>query len=224
MQSYNNLAVSTILAASDEILGVSSIMQKLGTSLSGEQPASTIAAGLTLAVRLDNEAASQNITLAANDDLLDIAEDIQAKVRLLTPLGLAPLAAFTGFTARWDSVLNKLVLTSGTSTTAPLTTAVAITGGTAAALLNLGLAEGGTESKTGAEVISYTVKYRFVFDGGRSFGSADVVVHSSQMTTPTSLAEVESIANARASQIKAEATASVYTSEDDSSLIGPVSL
>lgn len=226
-QSYGNLSNSTILAATDEILGVSWVEQQLGTSLSALDPDNTVTAGLTLSLNIDQDGA-QVIALDANDDLNDIAADIQAKVRALTVIGFADQAALDDFTCRWDSALKKLVLTSGTAYVQPPAysqiPAVVVTGGSAATPLKLGVAQDGTESYTGAEVRTYTVKYRFVYGAGRNFGSADVVVYSSQMAVPTDLAELEAIANARASQMKAQEELTAFTSGDDATLIGPVSL
>lgn len=223
-QSYGNSSNSTITAATDAVLGISLVEQDLGSSLSGVNPASSVTSGLTLTIKLDQETSAQTIVLALNDNVYNIAADIQAKVRVLTPLGFASPSAFTLFTARYDDNLKKLVLTSGTATTDLVNTAVAVTGGTAALALKLGAANGGTESKTGAEVITYTVNYRFVYGAGASFGSFPVVVNSSEVATPTNISQVMTLANERASQIKAQASSSAYVTSDNQSQNGPVVL
>ncbi len=226
-QSYGNLSISTITAATDEIMGVSSVSQQLGTTLSGADPAENLVAAQDLSINIDQDGA-QTITLSAHTNLQDIASDIQEQVRALTVIGFADQLAYDDFTCRWDENLKRLVLTSGTSVTQPplyaQIPAVVIAGGTAAPELKLGLAEGGSEAYTGSEVITWTVKYRFVYGSGRAFGSADVVVNGSDMTDATDTAELLLIANARASQIKQENELTIYTSGDAPSLVGPVVL
>ncbi len=226
-QSYSNLSLSTILAATDEILGVSSVAQQLGTTLSADNPAEVLAGAQNLSINIDQDGV-QIITLSAHTNLHDTAADIQTQVRALLVVGFADQLAYDDFTCRWDEVLKRLVMTSGTAVTQPPAytqiPAVVITGGTAAPDLKLGVAEGGSEAYTGSEVITWTVKYRFVYGSGRAFGSADVVVLGSDMTDPTDTAELLLIANARASQMKAEQETTIYTSGDAPSLIGPVIL
>jgi len=222
-QSYGNLSTSPILAATDEIMGTSSLTQKIGTAMSADDPADTLGAGLTLGINIDADGI-QFITLAAHTDLLDTAAEIQSKVRLLTPIGFGTLPAFQNFTARWDAALKRLVLTSGTADVPLATPSVVVTGGTAAPDLKLGAAQGGTESRTGAEVVDYTIKYRFALNAGKNFGTAELHIPSSIMVVPTSLAEAVTIANARATQLKAELILNEYAYSNSTTYNGPVVL
>ena len=226
-QSYSNLSNTTISAAGDELLNISWTEQQLGSCLSAADPDESVTGGWTLSINIDSDGV-QAIALAANSNLHDVAADIQTKVRALTAIGFADQSAYDDFTCRWDSTLKKLVLLSGTAVVQPPAysqiPAVVISGGTAAPSLKLGTAQGGTESFTGGEVRTYTAKYRFVYGAGASFGSADVVVYSSDMVTPTDLSEVKTIADARASQMKAEQALDVFADSNDNSLAGPVSL
>ena len=222
-QSYGNPSTSALTAAVDEILGVTKVTQDIGTSLSEESPTTASVTG-TLTIKPDNATVATTVTITGLISPQDIAEAIETQMQAAPPSAPAGAGAYTGFTCRYDAVLDKYVLRSGTS---PATTSrVEVTGGTAAAALHLGAANNGTESYTGAEVITYTVKYRFVFGAGASYGGADIVVESADMTTPTSLVELTAIANERAAQVKAEQLSpdSPLSSTGISSVNGPVTL
>lgn len=220
-QSYGNLSISPILAATDEIMGVSRSDQLLGTSIS-QKTSNTLPIVKSISLELDSDGLSQSINVSGTT-VYDVAADIQAKVRLLTPLGPAPLIAFTEFTCRYDMYLGKYILASGTA--GATTSKCIVTAGTALPILKLGPLQGGTEAFTGAEIITWNVKYRFVFDAGRYFGGAIVEVLSSDMTVPTSTVELLTIANRRAAQMKQEQAMQLpYTVVDLTSLNGPVVL
>ena len=190
-QSYGIYTSATVATPTDSITGVTSIEQKLGTSISGAGPMGFIASS-TLNV-YDN-GITYALTLAPSANIYDICSSIQAQVIAGGDLN---------FTARYNSGLDQIILSSGTVGTAA--SKCSVTGGTAAVPLKLGTVNGGTESFAGSEVITYFVTYLFVYEG-TSYGAGSVVVHSSDMTIPTNLAQMESIANSRAAQLKRELT------------------
>jgi hypothetical protein len=195
-QSYGNLSISTILAATDEILGTDVVIQKYGTSMSAASAVTILAAATTLSIAI-NGAAPVVIAIPACINAEAIAAAIQTQVRL-AGVGVQ----YTAFRAAYMS--GKYVLTSGTADASPAVpaSAVAVTGGTAAVPLALGLAQGGTESTVALPYIEYTVHFRFVFEAGRYFGSAAIKVLSSEMVLATDLAELATIATRRASVVK----------------------
>jgi hypothetical protein len=206
-QSYGNLSISPILAATDEIMGVSRSDQLLGTSIS-QKTSGTLPVAKTISLELDSDGVSQSITVSG-PTVYDVASSIQTQVRLLTPIGAAPLAAFVDFTCRYDQNLGKYILSSGTAGTT--TSKCIITAGSALPMLKLGPTQGGTEAYAGAEVITWNVKYRFVFEAGRYFGGAIVEVLSSDMSIPTDTAELLIIANRRAAQMSRNRLCSFLT-------------
>jgi len=188
-QSYGNYVPTTLANPTDSITGVYSVEQLLGTSISGAGPVG-FAAPSTLTVT-DNSV-PYAITIPALTNLYDIAASIQSQI---------VTAGDAGFTARYDSGLDQLVLSSATAGQAA--SKCTVTAGTAQPFLKLGVAYGGTESYATAEVITYYVTYLFVYTGS-SFGVGSVVVNSSDMVTPTNLSQMEAIANKRAAQLKIE--------------------
>ena len=188
-QSYGNYVPTTLANPTDSITGVYSVEQELGTSISGKGPVG-FAVASTLTV-IDN-GTPYAITIPASTNLYDIAASIQS---------LVVAAGDTNFTARYDSGINQLVLSSATA--GQPASSCTVTAGTAQVPLKLGAAHGGTESYAGAEVITYYVTYLFVYTGS-SFGVGSVVVKSSDMVTPTSLPQMKAIANERAAQLKIE--------------------
>ena len=220
-QSYGTSTVQTILAATDEILGAVKKEQLLGTSVSGRSPATTTSID-SFDLNVDG-AGVQTIALAANNDPQDIATDIQVK---------AIAAGFAGFTARYDNLQDRYILISGTAATTPATaTVVAVNGaGTAATALKLGTAQGGTEAATGAEIVDWTIRYRFVYNSGRNFSAADVEVLDEDMVDPTDINEAKTLADLKATQLKAERTPGggtppeYTTTIDDDSVNGSVTL
>lgn len=188
-QSYGNYVPTTLANPTDSITGVTIIEQELGTSISGAGPQGFTAPS-TLNV-FDN-GSTYTVTLAASTNMYDICASIQSQV-----IADGDLL----FTARYDSGLNQIILSSGTVGAAA--SRCNVTGGTAQGPLKLGTAFGGTESYAGAEVITYIVTYLFVYTGA-SFGAGSVVVSSADMTTPTNISQMEGIANARAAQLKIE--------------------
>lgn len=217
-QSYGNLSISTILAAGDEILGVDTITQTHGTSVSRASAVVSLAAATTLTMAVDGGVpVTLNLPVAVNPDA--IAANIQAQARL-AGVGVE----YTAFKVYYKD--GKYVLQSGTSEAVPVVaaSAVVVTGGTAAPFLALGVAQGGTESTAAAPYIEYHVHYRFSFGGGRSFSSYDVVVLSSEMTLATSLVELQTIADGRASAIKRTLTAQPSASVSTDAINGTVSL
>jgi len=222
-QSYGNSSFTPITPAVDSIVGVTIDTQLYGTSISGVAPASTLAASTTLTIEIDNDGAAQTVTFPAEHNIYDIAAFIQATVNSWVPGGTAPLKAFTGFTAVYNPAADQLVLTSGTAGSS--TSRVQVTGGTAATSLLLGTANGGSESTSASPSITYYVHYQFVYGAGTNFGVGDVVVLSSEISTPTSLSQVEAVANGRAASIKAAQAPTSYTVETTSAAInGPVTL
>lgn len=113
-----------------------------GKSLSGAAAATSTTSGDTLSLNLNGDGA-QTINLATSAAAADVAADIQAKVRALTAADSAKQAAYDSFSASWDSGATKYSLESGTIGQGG---SVEATGGTAAAALKLGPANGGTES------------------------------------------------------------------------------
>lgn len=218
-QSYSNFSFTPIPVPVDSIVGINQKEQQLGTSISGVT-GEALPSALTLEILLDGDGSAQTISVQGNQPY-DVAAAIQAAVRLLTPNGTAPASAFTGFTCRYDNHLSQYILASGTSPSA--TSSCLVTGGTAASVLDLGSANGGTESYTGHEVITYWVKYQFVFNAGAYYGSATVLVSSSDMSTPTSMVQLMALANERAAQMKEEIQSSFYpyTKTTNNSQNGP---
>lgn len=222
-QSYGNSSISTILAATDEILGVDVIRQAYGTSMSRKGPAAPATGATTLLLALDGGApVAISWTTAANSDVYGAAAKIQEQVRLAGAGN-----QYTQFIARFDSSLDKLVLESGTTFDSPIpaSSRVQVTGGTGAVPLKLGVANSGTESSVAAPYLKYVVRYRFVYGSGSAFGSTPVTVYSTEMVVPTSVAEAVTIANTLASQIKVEGENNGEQVETgDVSQNGPVSL
>lgn len=217
-QSYGNTSTSAITAATDEIMGVESTSQKLGTSLSDVSPTSDAVTG-TVTIKVDDATVAATVTITALTEKQDIAAAIETQMQAAAVSAPAIAASYSGFTCRYDAILDRYILTSGTAPDGfeepdppnpdiHHAARVEVTGGTAAAALKLGAANGGREAYETAEVIDYVVKYRFSFDGGARFGGADITVLSEDMADPTDTNELETIANARASQIKAEKIAS----------------
>lgn len=112
-----------------------------GRSISDTGAAVSIAAGSQLDINLDGDGV-QTITLALNVTGAAIAADIQTKVTALTANNPVNQPAFTGFTATFNGGVAQYTLVSGSS---GVGSAVVISGGTAAPILLLGIAEGGTE-------------------------------------------------------------------------------
>jgi len=189
-QSYGNYVPTTLANPTDSITGVTSVEQELGTSISAAGPQGFPVAPVTLTI--NDNATPHTVTLAISTNLYDICASIQAQM---------VADGDTLFTARYDSGLDKIVLSSGT--VGQPSSTLMVTGGTGQSLLKLGTAFGGTESYVAHEVITYYVTYLFVYPG-LSFGAGSIVVNSSDMATPTSLSEMETIANARAAQLKIE--------------------
>lgn len=232
-QSYGNPSTSAITAAVDEILGTDKVEQQLGTSLSHTAPTDEAVTG-TLTIKVDDATVAATVTITALTAPQDIATAIQTQMRAAAVSAPATAAAYSAFVCRYDARLDKYILISGTSPdgvdnvfpTPDTPAKCVVTGGTAAAALKLGTANGGTEAFDGSEVITYTVKYRFVFDSGASYGGADIVVESGDMADPTDLVELQTIADARAAQIKAEKIEAgrPLTSSYTDDLNGPVTL
>jgi hypothetical protein len=188
-QSYGNYVPTTLANPTDSITGVTSVEQELGTSISAAGPVGlTVSSTLTV----NDDGTAYSVTLAPSQNIYDICASIQAQI--IT-------AGDTNFTARYDSGLDQIILSSGT--VGQPSSKCTVTGGTAQGPLKLGTAFGGTESFAGSEVITYYVTYLFVYTGA-SFGAGSVVVSSADMTTPTSMVQLAAIANARAAQLKVE--------------------
>lgn len=111
-----------------------------GQSVSGAAPAVAVSEGATLQISLDGDGA-RTITLGAGSTAAAVAADIQGKVRALPPNDGANAAAYSGFVCAYNSILQKYYLVVPTWEGG---TAV-VSGGTAAAPLKLGIADGGTE-------------------------------------------------------------------------------
>lgn len=120
-----------------------------GTSVSGATPATATTSGDTLILNLNGDGA-KTIILATSGSGAAVAADIQAKVRALLANSPVNQVAYDGFTAVYTTVYT---LTSGTLGTG---SSVVVTGGTAAAALKLGVANGGTEV-AGAQTNLYYV-------------------------------------------------------------------
>jgi hypothetical protein len=189
-QSYGNYVPTTLANPTDSITGVTAVEQELGTSISGTGPQGPTVTPITLTI--NDNGTPTTVTIAPSTNLYDISASIQAQM----VAGGDPL-----FTARYDSGLDQIILSSGT--VGQPSSQLRVTGGTGQTLLKLGTAFGGTESYAGSEVITYYVTYLFVYPG-LSFGAGSVVVKSSDMVSPTSLPQMEAIANERAAQLKAE--------------------
>lgn len=112
-----------------------------GTELTGTGPALS-ASGQTLTLNLDADGA-QTVTLSADSSGALVASDIQTKVRALTASTSSNQFAFNNFTASFNPNTDSYVLSSGTVGT---NSSIVISGGSAAALLKLGLAQSGTEA------------------------------------------------------------------------------
>lgn len=110
-----------------------------GYSWSGIDAATSVNEGQTVVVNLDGDGA-RTITLAANSTGATIAADINSKVRALTAIVPAKQTSYDYFRCVYHGTQYGLLVpdTSDTAT-------VVVTGGTAAAALKLGVANGGTE-------------------------------------------------------------------------------
>ena len=199
-QSYGQLSFTPIAVPVDSILDIVSKEQLLGTSISGITT-EALPSALTIELAIDGSSV-QTITVSGNQPY-DVASAIQTSVQTL-----AINSGFTKFTCRYDNHLGQYILESGTAGSS--SSSVIVSGGTAAATLQLGTSNGGTESYTGHEVIVYIVKYQFVFNAGAQYALADVIVNSSDMGTPTNLSELMALANERAAQMKLEMQSSAY--------------
>jgi hypothetical protein len=123
------------------------VSRTAGTSISDAAPGTTTTGVVTLTLNLDGDGAQ---TVSLETDLASgaaIAADIQAKVRALVSTNPAKQQAYSSFTAVYTTVYT---LTSGTTGSA---STVVVSGGTGAAGLKLGLANGGTEA---AGIPAYT--------------------------------------------------------------------
>lgn len=222
-QSYGNSATSSILAAVDEITGVDISTQEYGTSLSRRGPSLPALGASTLLLKVDGAPAVVAAwTTSTGNGLFDTAAAIQAQVRAA---GVGD--AYTKFVARLDTALDKIILESGTKDAVPANPAsrVEVTGGNAAPFLKLGVAVGGIESSSTSPYIAYVVRYRYVYDAGKNFGSDVIEVLSTRMMIPTDVTEAVTIANSIAAQRKVvgEDAGEVATISTDSEN-GPVSL
>jgi len=143
-----------------------------GCSISGLNAGEIVTAGLTLTINLNGDGA-QSISLAANITGLTVAADIQAKVRALTAFTPSNQSAYDNFLAEFNTILIQYSLASGTD--GPSSTVV-VSGGTAAATLKLGIANGGFEETgltyvTGSPISGeYTVNFN---TGLLTFAAAD---------------------------------------------------
>jgi len=120
-----------------------------GSSISAIGAATALASVKTLFVNINGDGV-QTITLAIDNNGFDIATDIQTKIQALTAVTPANQIAFDNFIVEFVPATLQYILASGTDST--LSTVV-ILGGTAAADLKLGIANGGTET-TGLSVPS----------------------------------------------------------------------
>jgi len=111
----------------------------LGTSVSDTTPATSTTSGDTLTLNINGDGA-QTIILATSGTGADVAADIEAKVRALTAFTPSNQPAYNNFTAVYTTVYT---LTSGAGAHP---SSVVVSGGTAAAALKLGIANGGTEA------------------------------------------------------------------------------
>lgn len=111
----------------------------------------TTAGGETLTFSINGEA-TQTITLGADANALAIANDIQAKVRLLTAANPDNQYAYTGFNAQVRNGDNALALVAPGDAVntylgnSPGPSSLTVTGGTFAPLAGLGLSNGGAEA------------------------------------------------------------------------------
>lgn len=112
-----------------------------GSSVSATSPAIATTAGQTLIINLNADGA-QTITLAANSTAVSIAADIQAKVHALTAVTPANQTAFSSLICV-SNLTGQYALISGLQ---GATSAVVVSGGTAAVALKLGVVNGGAET------------------------------------------------------------------------------
>ncbi len=111
-----------------------------GQSVSGATPAAAVSAGATLQINLNGDGV-RTIMLGAGSTAAGVAADVQGKMRALTPNNGAHAAAYSGFVCAYNSILRKYYLVVPTWEGGT----VVVSGGTAAASLKLGTANGGAE-------------------------------------------------------------------------------
>lgn len=121
-----------------------------GKSISDIGASLSVSAGQTLDINLDDDGV-QTIVLSLNVTGATIAADIQAKVNALTANNPVNQPAFTSFTASFNGGLDQYTLVSGST---GVGSTVVISGGTAAPVLLLGEAEGGTEVRGNSHLLT----------------------------------------------------------------------
>lgn len=147
-------SVSTLRAAGAQLADLftlRSLGQTLGLPLGSSTP-STSPGHDAVTMQLNGEAA-RTYHLGTQSGGPAVAAAIQAQVRAQTPDAQANTQGYAGFTARWDTTQNQLVLTSGTSLS-PAAQVHVVTGADpdlapddASAALGLGTANGAHEQQ-----------------------------------------------------------------------------
>ena len=127
-----------------------------GSSVSHVYPATNISAGETLILNIDGDG-PRTIVLALSTTMIDIAADIQAKVRALTANNPALQTSYDNFTAT-SSLVNGAPVYKLISGGTGYNSRVLVLGGTAD-LLNIGLLlgvfQGGQEFRGGSAVLNH---------------------------------------------------------------------
>jgi len=191
-QSYGNPSISALLGPVDSILATTKVVDtslQAGYSDSAVLAATTVAAGVTLTINMNGTGVQTIILAGTLTSGQLIAAEIQKQLRLL---------GFVGAVCTYNAITEQYTILSETTGAA---SSVVVTGGTAAASLKLGLANGGAEAAGSlAAGVLYGVHY-FLTDAGR-YISAEILVEGSEMINHTDMNELKAIANVKARDFK----------------------